>query len=78
MKWVYEAMPMLRNQKPCLYTVSCSEEEAELYVPFNHIEYEKTLQNARVKFGVYERNNGGIKYWNDPEYLFGWTDEEFV
>lgn len=38
-----------------------SEEEVELYGPFNHIEYEKTLQQARQKFGVYEQEYGDIK-----------------
>ena len=54
------------------------EVEAELYSLFNHIEYEKTLQQARQKFGVYEREYGNIKYWNDPDYLFDWTEEAFM
>lgn len=53
-------------------------EEAELYSHFNHIEYEKTLQKARQKFGVYERSYGDMKYWNDPDYLFDWTEGEFM
>ena len=57
-KWVYEVNPMSPDKKPHLRTVGCCEEEAELYSPFNHIEYEKTLQKARQKFGVYEREYG--------------------
>lgn len=52
--------------------------DLELYSPFNHIEYEKTLLKARQKFGVYEREYGNMNYWNDPDYLFDWTEGEFV
>ena len=36
------------------------------------------LQKARQKFGVYERDYGDMKYWNDPDYLFDWTEGEFM
>lgn len=78
MKWVYEVTSMSPDKKPHLRTVGCSEEEAELHSPFNHLEYEKTLQKARQKFGVYERSYGDMKYWNDPDYLFDWTEGEFM
>ena len=74
---IFSVWPVNLPFKLHLRTVGCSE-EAELYSPFNHIEYEKTLQNARQKFGVYEREYGDIKYWNDPDYLFDWTEGEFV
>ena len=77
-KWVYEVNPMSPDKKLHLRTVGCCEEEAELYSPFNHIEYEKTLQQASQKFGVLEREYGNIKYWNDPDYLFDWTEEAFM
>ena len=77
-KWVYEVDPMFSSKEPNLHTVSCCEAEAELYVPFNHMEYEETLNKARSKFCVYERRYGEEKYWSDPEYLFDWTEGEFV
>lgn len=40
--------------------------------------YEQTLKKARLKFGVYEREYGETKYWNDPDYLFDWTEGEFM
>lgn len=61
-----------------MMNTGCSEEEVELYSPFNHIEYEKTLLKARQKFGVYEREYGNMNYWIDPDYLFDWTEGEFV
>lgn len=78
MKWVYEVNPLSLDKQLHLRTAGCSEEEAELYSLFNHVEYEKTLQKARQKFGVYEREYGDIKYWNDPDYLFDWTEGEFM
>ena len=74
----YEVNPLSLDKQLHLRTAGCSEEEAELYSPFNHVEYEKTLQKARQKFGVYEREYGDIKYWNDPDYLFDWTEGEFM
>lgn len=78
MKWVYEVDPMFSSKEPSLHTVSCDEDEAELYVPFSHMEYEETLKKARFKFCVYERRYGEEKYWSDPENLFDWTDGEFM
>lgn len=74
MKWVYEVYPMFSSKVPSLHTVRCCEDEAELYVPFNHMEYEETLNKVRSKFCVYERRYGEEKYWSDPEYLFNWTE----
>lgn len=58
-------------------TMICDKEEADNYAPFNHVEYEKTLKKARLKFDVHDRIFSGIKYWNDPDYLFDWTEGEF-
>ena len=77
-KWVYEVDPMFSSKEHSLHTVSCCEDEAELYVPFNHMEYEETLNKASSKFCVYERRYGEEKYWNDPKYLFDWTEGEFM
>lgn len=42
----------------CIVFMSCFYELYELYVPFNHMEYEETLNKARSKFCVYERKYG--------------------
>ena len=77
-KWISEVNPMCPDKSLHLRMVRCSEEEAELHTPFNHLEYEQTLKKARRKFGVYEREFGEMKYWNDPDYLFDWTEGEFM
>lgn len=78
MKWVYDKLPMFADNKPHMQTVRCSEEEAEIYMPFNHTEYQETLKKARAKFRVFEQSyEMMLKYWNDPDYLFDWTEGEF-
>lgn len=76
-KWVYQVDPMFGGQKPSLHTVNCKKDEADLYIPFNHVEYEETQHRARLKFRVYERRYGKEEYWNDPDYLFDWAEGEF-
>lgn len=49
---------MFSSKELSLHTVNRSEDEGELYVPFNHMEYEETLNKARSKFCVYERKYG--------------------
>ena len=53
---------MFPDKKPWLRIVGCNDEEAERYVPFNHIEYEKTLRKARLNFYVSGREYGESKY----------------
>ena len=36
------------------------------------------IVHKAMKFGVYEREFGKMKYWNDPDYLFDWTEGEFM
>lgn len=78
MKWVYDSNSTFPDKKPHLHIVWCDKEDADIYTPFSHVEYEETLKKARIKFGVYERIYGEVKYWNDPDYLFDWTEGEFT
>lgn len=77
MKWVYNAIPAFVDKNPHLRTVMCNKEEVDIYAPFNHVEYEESLKKARLKFDVHDRIFSDIKYWNDPDYLFDWTEGEF-
>lgn len=77
-KWVYEEDKIFRDRGPTLHTVLCSEEEAELYQPYDHVIYAKTEADARERLHVYERSPYvKEKFWNDPDYLFDWTEGEF-
>lgn len=76
-KWVYEPDKIFSDERPTLHTVSCSEEEAEIFIPYDHILYAKTEKEARKRFKVWERYDFSVNYWNDPDYLFDWTEGEF-
>ena len=77
-KWVYEIDPIFKaDDTPTLHTVKCSEQEAEIYVPFNHRLYAETEKQARKRFKVYERYWDAPDYWEDPDYPFDWTEGEF-
>lgn len=76
-KWVYEKDLFFKDEKPTLHTVLCTEDEAEICIPFNHILYFQTENAARKKFGVYQRYSFEMRYWNDPDYQFDWTEGDF-
>lgn len=76
-KWVYEIDKIFNDTKPTLHTVRCSEEEAELHIPFEHCLYDKTEREAARRFGVPRGYRPDERYWNDPDYLFDWTEGDF-
>lgn len=77
MKWVYEPDKLFNDTGPTLHTVICSEEEAEIYIPLEHALYAKTEKEAARRFGVVRNYVMDIRYWNDPNYLFDWTECDF-
>jgi len=81
-KWVYENNPIFNlNGRKTLDTKDCDESEADLYVPFDHDEYQKTYEQAKKKFGYYDLfsfdSDYGPKYTKDPDYNFDWTEGDF-
>ena len=78
LKWVEEENEFDPQRRMILTTVECSEKEAELHVPIDHLEYFETEKKARIKYHHYERDYfQDIKYWRDPDYNFDWTEGEF-
>ena len=78
LKWVYEIDKLFPcDRKPTLHFVDCSQEEAEFWTPIDHVLCRKTEEEARKRFGVYERFRVGNTFWNDPDYPVDWTDREF-
>lgn len=63
--------------RPTLHVVHCTEQEAEIHIPFCHKEYDEQEKQARKRFHVYERSWHDAKYWEDPDYPFDWTEGEF-
>lgn len=79
LKWVYKENEFDPARRKILMTVDCSEEEAELYVPIDHITYAETRKKARKKYHYYELADweDSIKQWRDPDYEFDWSEGDF-
>lgn len=82
-KWEYCCDPIEVKYHPerairRLQTVRCEPDEAELWIPFNHVEYFETEKKAKEKFKAYNHYIfDDIKYWNDPDAPIDWTEGEF-
>ena len=77
-KWVYELDDQfqLSNNKT-LHTIECTPEEAELWLPFDHIVYQKTEMEACRRFHLKPAFDWRLNYWNDPDYPVDWTEGDF-
>ena len=76
-KWIYDIDSVFPNCGPRLQNVSCTEQEAEIYIPFCHREYNEKEKLAKERFHVHERLWCKERYWEDPDYPFDWTEGEF-
>lgn len=76
-KWIYDIDPIFPDNGPRLYMASCTEQEAEIYMPFCHREYYEKEKLAKERFRVHERIWSDEKSWEDPDYPFDWTEGEF-
>ena len=82
-KWVYGVPEFEKkyatNPRPRLHLVDCSPEEADIWIPYNHLEYVRTEREASRKYGVWERWMSHDTYYshNDPDYPFDWSEGEF-
>ena len=68
---------IFNDSRPTLHVVHCTEQEAEIHIPFCHKEYDEQKKQAQRRFHVYERPWRDVKYWKDPDYPFDWTEGEF-
>ncbi len=56
----------------------CKPEEAELWIPLDHVKYFETEKAAKKKFGAYSHYIfDDFKHWNDPDYPIDWTEGDF-
>lgn len=76
-KWIYDIDPIFPDNGPRLHMASCTEQEAEIYMPFCHREYYEKEKLANERFHVHERIWSDEKSWEDPDYPFDWTRGEF-
>lgn len=81
-KWVYKedeicGMPGHKY----LMTEKCDPDEADLWIPFDHIDYSRTEKEAKNKlkaYGAYVSWMSEERYHRDPDYKFDWVDGDFA
>lgn len=80
MKWVYKKEPSMFGGGKYLTTERCEPEEADLYIPFDHIQYGKTQVQARERlkaWNVYVDWDRIEDYHRDDLYFIDWVEGEF-
>ena len=82
MKWYYGKDPKIKHlqiTRDTLYYDRCKPEEADFWIPIDHVEYTKAEREARLKFGLGMGNEwySEIEYWNDPVYKIDWVEGDF-
>lgn len=82
-KWVYdyESIDLKlhpENARKRLHLEHCKPEEADLWIPFDHVKYFESEKAAKKKFKAYSYYIcDGFDYWNDPDYPIDWTKGDF-
>lgn len=78
-KWVEKENEFDPQRKLILALEECSEDEAEIYEPIDHLEYQTTYLMAQRKYKRYDRFDfeRSIRYSHDPNYDFNWTEGDF-
>lgn len=80
-KWVYKEDEICgRLGQKYLMTIECEPEEADLWIPFDHIDYSRTEREAKNKlkaYGAYVSWMSEEKYHRDPDYKFDWVEGDF-
>lgn len=78
-KWVYdEDIICGKSGRKYLHTVKCEPEEAELWIPFSHIEYALTEKAAKNRLHVYDYYIHDMDYTADPDYPIDWVSGDFT
>jgi len=82
-KWVYdyESLELKlhpENARKRLHLEHCGPEEADLWIPFDHVKYFESEKAAKKKFKAYSYYIcDGFDYWNDPDHPIDWTKGDF-
>ena len=80
MKWVYGEEKIFRDGKKYLHTEPCDPKEADIWIPYNHLEYARTQREAARRFHCYERyiyDSSDFYSHNDDAYPLDWATREF-
>ena len=65
------------NEGKAARSVECTPEDADLWIPFDHVVFQKTEIEATKRFHLNPSFNLRVKYWNDPDYPVDWTEGDF-
>ena len=79
-KWVYGEEKVFGDGRKYLHTESCDPEEADIWIPFDHLEYTRTQKEAALRLNCHVRalhDEGDFYSHNDDEYPFDWSNGEF-
>lgn len=74
---MYEIDTIFNDSRKTVHTIPCTEQEAEIYMPFCHRIYNEKEKQARKRFKIYDSHGFNVKYWEDPDYPFDWTEGDF-
>lgn len=82
LKWVYEVNERFKSfgeNHATLHFIECEEKDAEMYIPIEHKIYQQTEKEAIERLRVPRRYDFELRlrYWNDPDYPFDWTEGAF-
>ncbi len=88
LKWVYDISNFDKFiadkndeyiPKKTLHTISCEPDEADIWIPFIHDEYDKTRREAAKRLEVVNPYYGidEMDYSRDPDYPVDWVSGEF-
>ena len=79
-KWVYDEDTICgKSGRKYLHAVKCEPEEAELWIPIDHIDYSRTQNEAIDLLGVADAYpwDGADRYHRDPDYNIDWMEGDF-
>ena len=81
MKWVYEEDEFLgKRGRKYFQTIRCTTEEAEIWIPFDHLEYEQSEKLAAIRLNCYDKtihDSSDFYSHNDKEYRIDWANGDF-
>ena len=79
-KWVVKDEPAMFSGGKRLTTEKCEPEEAELWTPYDHLDYGRTerLAAGRLHYNGYVGWKDVDDYHRDPEYYIDWVEGEFL
>ena len=77
LKWVLKENKFDPMRRKILTLIDFDEDEADICTPFDHLEYQRTYNEAGIKHNYHDDFNENINFWRDPDYNFDWAEGDF-